>query len=715
MKLLSLKLKNYRQFKEAEIEFPDGVFAITGLNGTGKSSLIEAIAWALFGNLASRTEKEGIKRSTAPPNADASATLIMEIGGIRYQITRTLRGARQTGDASIVSGGKIIADQVKGVEAEIAHILGMDYKSFFTSFFAKQKELNALTDLTPNQRKDVIIRMLRIDAVDHAIDTARKNLREEKSQAEFYKKGLKDENELLVIQISKEKELRKLSRDVAAQEKETEKAEGHLKTFGQKFTEERQKLEKFNALDKDREKILVKLAGDKNRWKELNAEQKHIEQSQTEMTAKEKTAGNYEKLKKEKEELEKLRELDRDYLNETINRLSQQKAAREEQRKTLLAKYSELDNSWKTIKENGAQSPCPTCQRPLDQDFEKVLSRLKEEKDKLTTAGKKIKTEIAALEKEITAYQTLQKNIGTKPTEGTQPPEELKFDRARYQTVNAALAEAEKEREAYLSLKSIVANLPKIRAATKETEKEIDTLETNVQELTKEISRLNFDEKQHAKITAEHDREKRALDQKFAERNRLNLELVAKQKELEQIQNELGKLTNTKRDLQKSIQNQEKMNQLAEILNSYRTHLISRIRPELSRAAGELFTNLTNNKYSSVELDENYEIWIGDGGINYPLPRFSGGEADLANLCLRLAISQLISKSSGIEGGFIILDEIFGSQDPLRKEAIMEALTNLSKQYQQIILITHIDDIKDQVENLIEVVEDEDGISRIKA
>jgi exonuclease SbcC len=157
------------------------------------------------------------------------------------------------------------------------------------------------------------------------------------------------------------------------------------------------------------------------------------------------------------------------------------------------------------------------------------------------------------------------------------------------------------------------------------------------------------------------------------------------------------------------------MNQLAEILNSYRTHLISRIRPELSRAAGELFTNLTNNKYSSVELDENYEIWIGDGGINYPLPRFSGGEADLANLCLRLAISQLISKSSGIEGGFIILDEIFGSQDPLRKEAIMEALTNLSKQYQQIILITHIDDIKDQVENLIEVVEDEDGISRIKA
>ncbi|MFA4859110.1 MAG: SMC family ATPase, partial [Candidatus Margulisiibacteriota bacterium] len=324
MKLIALKLKNYRQFKEAEIEFPDGVTAITGLNGTGKSSLVEALAWTLFGNLASRTEKEGIKRSSAPLNADVEATLVMEISGSQYQITRTLRGARQTGDASISCGGKIIADQVKGVEAEISHILGMDYKSFFTSFFAKQKELNALTDLTPTQRKDVIIRMLRIDAIDQAIDAARKTLREEKSQAEFYKKGLKDENELLANQIAKEKVIQRIHRAIEVKEKEIKKAEDQIKTFGQKFSEERQKFEKFNALDKEKEKAMVKLAEAKNRWRELNAEQKRAEQNQTEMKEKEKAVREYEKLKKEKEALESLREGDRDYLNATINHLSQQ-------------------------------------------------------------------------------------------------------------------------------------------------------------------------------------------------------------------------------------------------------------------------------------------------------------------------------------------------------------------------------------------------------
>ncbi|MFA4858660.1 MAG: hypothetical protein WC636_05230, partial [Candidatus Margulisiibacteriota bacterium] len=427
----------------------------------------------------------------------------------------------------------------------------------------------------------------------------------------------------------------------------------------------------------------------------------------TEKKEKEKAVREYEKLKKEKEALESLREGDRDYLNATINHLSQQKAARVEQRKAMLAKYNELENSWKTIKEKGAQSKCPTCLQPL-KNFEEILRHLKEEKDTLTAEGKEIKAKIESLEKEIAASQSLQKNIGGKPSGA------LKFNQTRYAAVNTALAAAENAREEYLSLKSLVAQLPKIIAAGQETEKEITALDAVTQDLTQQISQLDFDKKQHATITAEYDREKRALDQKFAERNQINLELVAEQKELEQTEKELKKLQKSKEDLAGSIKSQEKTNLLVEILNAYRTHLISRIRPELARAAGELFTNLTNHKYTSVELDENYEIWIGDGGTNYALPRFSGGESDLANLCLRLAISQLITKSSGIEGGFIILDEIFGSQDPLRKEAIIEALTNLSKQYQQIILITHIDDIKDQVENLIEIVEDENGTSRIK-
>ncbi|MEM2979409.1 MAG: ATP-binding protein [Methanomassiliicoccales archaeon] len=63
---------NYRKFKHCAIEFPDGVIGIIGPNGVGKSSLIEAIAWAIYGNEAPivRTTKEGVLRANAGPNEE---------------------------------------------------------------------------------------------------------------------------------------------------------------------------------------------------------------------------------------------------------------------------------------------------------------------------------------------------------------------------------------------------------------------------------------------------------------------------------------------------------------------------------------------------------------------------------------------------------------------------------------------------------------------
>jgi exonuclease SbcC len=73
----------------------------------------------------------------------------------------------------------------------------------------------------------------------------------------------------------------------------------------------------------------------------------------------------------------------------------------------------------------------------------------------------------------------------------------------------------------------------------------------------------------------------------------------------------------------------------------------------------------------------------------------------------------MISESSGVEFSFIILDEIFGSQDQFRKENILNGLAKLKNRFRQIFLITHIDDIKDSVENSITVVENEDGTSQL--
>jgi exonuclease SbcC len=123
---------------------------------------------------------------------------------------------------------------------------------------------------------------------------------------------------------------------------------------------------------------------------------------------------------------------------------------------------------------------------------------------------------------------------------------------------------------------------------------------------------------------------------------------------------------------------------------------------------------MTDSRYGGIELDEDYEMQIYDGQDKYPLSRFSGGESDLANLSLRLAISRVLADRSGNDINFLILDEIFGSQDQVRKRNIMSTLNRLERQFHQIILISHIDDTKDLMSNVITVKELEDGTSTIE-
>ena len=95
--------------------------------------------------------------------------------------------------------------------------------------------------------------------------------------------------------------------------------------------------------------------------------------------------------------------------------------------------------------------------------------------------------------------------------------------------------------------------------------------------------------------------------------------------------------------------------------------------------------------------------------------RFSGGEEDIANLCIRLAISRVIAESAGTTGvNMIILDEIFGSQDIYRKRNIVSLLNELTNQYQQIFLITHVEEMKERMGYVIDVSADNDNdISKV--
>jgi len=196
MHLRNLQLENYRRFKEAELEFPDGIVGIIGNNGAGKSTLMEAIAWALFGTDASRTSKEQIKSIFARKADVCRVILDFEMNGDNFQVVRELKGASLSVDASVIINKKVSARGNSAVNELVQKTLDMDYKAFMTSFYAKQRELNVLSDFQPYKRKELLARMLGIETVDAALKNLRSDKRELELKLDFNRSHLKDKDQL---------------------------------------------------------------------------------------------------------------------------------------------------------------------------------------------------------------------------------------------------------------------------------------------------------------------------------------------------------------------------------------------------------------------------------------------------------------------------------------------------------------------------------------
>ena len=144
MILKTLTLINYRKFRKETIEFPDGITGVVGLNGVGKSTIFESVAWALYGSVAARTGADQIKRDTAKISDPCKVILDFQYEGDAYRIIREMSGKNFTINATLIKNSELIATGAGIVNKYIQKKLGMDFKSFYTSIFAKQKELNAL-------------------------------------------------------------------------------------------------------------------------------------------------------------------------------------------------------------------------------------------------------------------------------------------------------------------------------------------------------------------------------------------------------------------------------------------------------------------------------------------------------------------------------------------------------------------------------------------
>ena len=411
------------------------------------------------------------------------------------------------------------------------------------------------------------------------------------------------------------------------------------------------------------------------------------------------------------------------------------------ERKVLLQQYKDTEVQRDKIAELGPMGLCPTCGRPLGKDFEQMLGTLNRQMEAIRDNGEFFRDRIAQLEAEpadVAERSEARKAANAQVEQLTQAVAEArsavreradlereraagqarvkeiekkildlpaKYDVERHDRVRDRLKElqpliSQQDRLAVQSERA-ASLVPEMAAA----EKRLTERETAVKHLTDALAALGFSEERYQAARGRY-------EQAEAAARTAELELVAQRGDFKAAEQHLAAVTRRVDERAARATRIEELrgdvrlhDELDAAFGDLRTDLNAPLRPELAEIASSLLADLTDGRYSELELSEDYDILLLEDGLAKPV--ISGGEEDVANLVLRLAISQLVAERAGQPLSLLVLDEIFGSLDEGRREHVVSLLRGLADRFPQVVLITHIESVRDRVDRVLRVTLDQ--------
>lgn len=168
MEFSEIDIENFRCFDDTSVRFENGVVAVHGSNGAGKSSLLEAVFFSLYGSnaLSSGTTLEDVLTTGED---GASVTLSFRHDGTRYKLTREIRrrGDRASNTKSVLrADGPVVADGARDVTGYITDLLHMDADAFVNCAYIRQGGVTKLINASPSERQAMIDELLQLGTLE---------------------------------------------------------------------------------------------------------------------------------------------------------------------------------------------------------------------------------------------------------------------------------------------------------------------------------------------------------------------------------------------------------------------------------------------------------------------------------------------------------------------------------------------------------------------
>lgn len=646
----SLELKNWRTHKDSTLEFGKGTNVIVGVMGSGKSSIVNALSYALFGNFPLLKSKQISLNEiimNKPNECDEAQTKIIFENNSKTYIVQRIIKKNGTNESKLYENDVLIAGpKQKDVNEKIEKILGLNYELFSRAAYSEQNEMDFFLKLSPSERKKKFDELLELEKYE----TARKNSITLKNQLT---RDNKEKNESIKQQTSiiKDYEEEKLNEQIKIEEEKNTLLKNEKIILGKEIIEKKDLLEKMEKNEQQFNFLKDEINRKKSK-KEILVE-----------SLKKKEIINKEDIltetKLKKELLEKLKN-DNLKIEQSKNIFEEKERKNNEELKVHRYVIRELENEENEIKQ--ISKKCPKCLRELSE----------EQKNEIIKKGQ---AKILEIKKTVNLIEINQnENL-----------EKLKLFKN----------DIDNNKKQIDILKERIFILERL---TKEAEEitinltEIAELEKSLPLKEKELIELKFDKMKMDDLRKNYFEKKSIfnnIDDKIKNNDNLIKNLLENIQRIKKIKTSIQ---NIEKDLQKSEIAIKKLgvfeNCLIATQNELRENLLETINDALTQTWDVLYPyrDFIDAKLTIVENGYDLQVltrtntWTRVDGI------LSGGERSVAAICIRIAFALVLTKQLSI----FILDEPTHNLDKNTIKQLTQMLKNsLPELVEQIFVITH--------------------------